>query len=129
MGNEETLRKAFLAFDTGDMDTFWSAISDDVTMHWPGRSPLAGDHVGREQFAQLVDRELEIMKGGGWEGQYDDILVNGDRCVVLERGHGWLADGRTIDVRIAIVCDVKDGKIVEMWEHPFDLYAWDEFWS
>jgi ketosteroid isomerase-like protein len=37
--------------------------------------------------------------------------------------------GRELDVNVAYVCHVKDGRIPDLWEIPADQTAWDAFWS
>ena len=54
--NVATMRRAYGAFNTGDMDTL-TELMDETVWHLPGRSPMAGDYQGRgatlEYFGQL----------------------------------------------------------------------------
>ena len=38
-------------------------------------------------------------------------------------------NGKQLDVDVALVFELKDGKVIDGREHFHDLYAWDEFWS
>jgi ketosteroid isomerase-like protein len=38
-------------------------------------------------------------------------------------------NGKTLDAYCCIVFELKDGRATDGWDHFYDLYAWDEFWS
>jgi ketosteroid isomerase-like protein len=38
-------------------------------------------------------------------------------------------DGRHLDVTVVHVIHVRDGKVAEVWVHPRDSNALDEFWG
>jgi ketosteroid isomerase-like protein len=42
--NEELARRGYDAFARGDMDTLRELFDPEIVWHFPGRSPLAGDH-------------------------------------------------------------------------------------
>jgi len=42
------MRRAYDAFNTGDMDTL-TELMDETVWHLPGRSPMAGDYEGPGQ--------------------------------------------------------------------------------
>jgi len=44
--NVATMRRAYDAFNTGDMDTLTELMNETV-WHLPGRSSMAGDYEGR----------------------------------------------------------------------------------
>ena len=52
--NAETVRRGYEAFNRGDMKTLTELFDERASWHTPGRSPIAGDHKGREAaFAQF----------------------------------------------------------------------------
>ncbi len=38
-------------------------------------------------------------------------------------------EGRTLEDREVLVCHVRDGKVVEVWQYVQDQYTYDEFFS
>ena len=46
--NAAIVRRGYEAFNRGDLKTLTELLGDNVSWHTPGRSPLAGDVVGRE---------------------------------------------------------------------------------
>jgi hypothetical protein len=52
--NAEIVRRAYEAFNTADMEALTETFDESACWHTPGRSPLAGDHEGRDAvFAQF----------------------------------------------------------------------------
>ena len=45
--NVDLLRKAYTAYNQGDLDGFWQACREDFTFHVPGRSGIAGAFTGQ----------------------------------------------------------------------------------
>lgn len=126
--NAETVRRGYEAFNRGDMKTLTELFDERASWHTPGRSPIAGDHKGREAaFAQFG------RYGGETKGTFkatllhvlksDDGRVVGIHRNTAERG------GKHLDVGCCIVFEFKDGRVIDGREHFFDLHAWDEFWS
>jgi hypothetical protein len=125
--NVELVRRGYAAFAAGDMATVSELFADDIVWHWPGRSALSGDHVGKEavfrMFAKLA--EMAVLRQ-----EIHDVLANDEHAVVLVRNHAERSDGRTFDDRQAHVWHVRDGKAVECWMMgEGDQAAADAFWS
>lgn len=125
--NEELLRKGYDAFGRGEMGTLQSLLAEDIVWHFPGKGPLAGDYKGIGEVMAWVGRSAELT-GGTLRMEVHDILANDEHGVALtrvtaERGGKRLADNS------ATVFHIRDGKAEEVWIHPGDLYASDEFWS
>jgi ketosteroid isomerase-like protein len=125
--NAETVRRGYAAFNSGDMKTLTELFDEGATWHTPGRSPIAGDHKGREAiFAQFGRYGGET--GGTFKAallqvlKSDDGRVTGIHRNTAERG------GKRLDVGCCIVFEFKDGRVIDGREHFYDLYAWDEFW-
>ncbi len=60
--------------------------------------------------------------------QLIDVLANDVHAVALCRGHGTRA-GRTLDNPTCLRMRLANGRIAEIWEFMWDLYAVDEFWA
>jgi ketosteroid isomerase-like protein len=126
--NEDVVRESFAAFEGGDMDAarkYWT--TDDFRYHVPGRSLLAGDYEGQEQMLQFMARLAELT-GGTFSGELHDVLANDEHAAVMMTIRGERA-GKQLNHNVVLVYHFRDGKITEVWTHPTDLYAYDEFWS
>jgi ketosteroid isomerase-like protein len=120
-------RQGHEAFSGGDTDTLTELIAEDTLWHWPGRSPVSGDCVGRDAaFARF--EQLGQLSGGTARLEDHDFLGNDEHSVALGR---LIAsrEGKTLDSTFTEVCHWRDGKIVERWMMVDDQHAYDEFWS
>ncbi|HZO35489.1 MAG TPA: nuclear transport factor 2 family protein [Solirubrobacteraceae bacterium] len=126
--NVAIMRRAYEAFNTGDMGTLVDLFDDSAVWHLPGRSLMARDYQGREAtlayFGQLAQET-----GGTFRAELEHLAAEGDdRVVGIQRS---TADrgGKHLDVADCIVFELKDGRVTDGREHFEDLYAWDEFWA
>ena len=124
----ELVRRGTAAFNAGDLDTVSRLIGGLARWHTPGRSPIAGDYVGRD----AVVGHLARYRGdtdGTFRAEPDSLAPGGGGTVVgiqritAERG------GRLLDTRCCVVFEIRGGQLVDGREHVFDLHAWDAFWS
>jgi ketosteroid isomerase-like protein len=52
--NAEVVRRGYAAFNAADIETLSEVMPENATWHTPGRSRIAGDHIGRSAvFAQF----------------------------------------------------------------------------
>lgn len=127
-GNAAIVRRGYEALNAGDLTTLSELFGADVSWHTPGRSPLAGDVVGREAVSARLGRYL-AETGGTFTADLKRLLTDEDGRVigihhnVAERG------GKRLDVYCCVVFELERGRIVDGREHVYDLRAWDEFWS
>lgn len=125
--NGEVLRTLYDALGNGDLAAVLGLLSDDITAHVPGASPVAGKYVGKEAVAGYVGRLAELSAGTlrfephevlatdrHGVGLVKDLAERGDKRLAMNNVHVWHAT---------------DGVLSEIWIYPGDLYAWDEFWS
>jgi len=62
--NEDLIREAFAASGRGDIDALRTQyFADGVRLHYPGRSPLAGDYDGVAQVLGFFGRAFELSGG------------------------------------------------------------------
>jgi len=131
MGAEENvavMRRAYEAFNTGDVDTLTELFDKNAVWHLPGRSSFADDYLGRDAtlayFGQLAQET-----GGTFRAELRHLTADDDGHVVgIQRSTGD-RNGKHLDVGDSIVFQLRDGRITDGREHFHDLYAWDEFWS
>jgi uncharacterized protein len=127
--NEDLVREGFAAFGRGDMDALRDqTFADDVRWHIPGRSPLAGDYQGIDQVLQFFGRLAELT-GGTFSVEVHDVLANDEHAVALVTARAERAGKQQLNDNIVLTYHVRDGKLSEVWNHPADQYAEDEFYS
>jgi uncharacterized protein len=125
--NEELVRRGFEAFSKGDLDTLRELFDPDAVWHAPGRGPLSGDHPGVDAILGFFARTMELT-GGTFRVELHDALANDEHAVALYVARGE-REGRTLEDRSVLVSHVRNGKLVETWQHSEDQYAADEFLS
>jgi uncharacterized protein len=125
--NVAIMKRAYEAFNTGDMNTL-TELMDETVWHLPGRSSMAGDYQGSgatlAYFGQLAQKT-----DGTFRAELQHMAADGDNRVVGIQRSTADRDGKHLDVANCIVFELKDGKVTDGREHFEDLYAWDEFWS
>lgn len=125
--NAETVRRGYAAFNTADLKTLTELFDEGASWHTPGRSPIAGDHKGREAvFAQFGRYGGETK--GTFKATLQQVLTSDDGRVIGIHRNTAERDGKRLDVDCCIVFEFKDGRVIEGREHFYDLYAWDGFW-
>ena len=110
--NEKLLRDADEAQLAGDVEKFVGFYTDDVIVHIPGKSSLAGVYKGRDQFLELFGRFLERTPEYTFEPHA--YLADDEHGVVLLVSHFKRGD-ETLDSNDTFVCHFRDGKISEFW--------------
>ena len=126
--HEDLVREAFAASGRGDIDALRNQyFAADMCLHYPGRSPLAGDYDGIAQVLGFFGLASELS-GGTFRTELHDVVANDEHAVALFTARAGRADRRLED-RIVEVMHIRDRKATEVWIYPADLYASDEFWS
>ena len=126
--NVATMRRAYDAFNRGDLDTLVELFDENAVWHLPGRSSFADDYQGRDATLAYFGK-LAQETGGTFRAELQDMTADDDGHVVgIQRSTGD-RNGKHLDVGNCIVFQLKDGRITDGREHFHDLYAWDEFWS
>jgi uncharacterized protein len=126
--NAAVMRRAYEAFNTGDVETLKEVFDESIAWHLPGRSSFADDYQGRDAtlayFGQLAEET-----GGTFRAELQHLAADENGHVVgIQRSTGD-RNGKHLDVGDSIVFTLEDGRVTDGMEHFHDLYAWDEFWS
>ena len=108
----------------GDVDGFLSYMADDIVVHMPGKSALAGDFKGKDQFVEVFQRFMERAPEYSFEPHA--YLADDEHGVILQRSHYRRGD-ETLDTNDTFVAHFRDGKIAEMWLSTDDPYGVDAF--
>lgn len=126
--NKELVKRGYKAFNEADINTLNDLFHENCIWSTPGKSYLAGDHVGKEAvFKQFAHYGADT--GGIFKADLKHVLSCGhDKVVGLHHNTGE-RNGKKLDVWCCLYFTIKDGKVINGKEHFYDLYAWDEFWS
>ena len=124
--NADVVRRGYAAFNAADLTTLTALMSESVSWHTPGRSSIAGDHVGRDAVLAQFGRY-----GGETNGAFKADLTqvfgsDNGRVVALHHNSGE-RNGKRLDSDCCIVFEVKDGQVISAREYFFDLHNWDAF--
>ena len=125
--NEELVRRLYQSFADGDMTAFQAAMDPDVVWHSSGRSPVSGDHRGLEAVVAFIGKIMELSEGT-FTATLRDVLANDNHAVALHNGRAT-SRGKSLDEINVLVIHFSNGRISEVWEHHYDLYAVDDYWS
>lgn len=126
--NATRIRELFAAFHDRNLAKIQAAIPEHAVWHFPGRTgALAGSHVGRAAILGFLGRVVELTQGS-FRLELEDVIANDASGAVFFRGRG-ARDGRTLDNPTCLRLRIEAGRIVEVWEYVWDLYAVEAFWA
>jgi uncharacterized protein len=126
--NIENVRRGYAAFNSGDMKTLTELFQENASWHTPGRSPIAGDHKGRDAtFTQFGRYGGETL--GTFKAVLKSVAACDDGRIIGIHHNTAKRNGKQLDVDCCLVFEFKDGKVIDGKEFFYDLNAWDKFWS
>ena len=120
----DTVRHYAEAWKANDIAAVFALYHDDFTLHYFGRSPLAGDHVGKEAAIAVLVRATE--RSGRQLDAIEDVL-GGDTYAAIVAREG-VGEPLTV-VRRVFLYRVEDAKLAECWVFDEDQRFIDELWS
>jgi len=126
--NAEIVRRGYEAFNAADIEALTRLFAENASWHTPGRSPIAGDYLGRDAVFAQFDR-YGGDTGGSFRADLKQVFTADDGRVIGLHHNGAERNGKRLDTDCCIVFEVADGCIVFGREHFSDLANWDEFWS
>ena len=77
----------------GDMDILRELFDREIVWHFPGRSPLAGDHRGTDVVLGFFGRTMELTAGTLW-AELHDVVAHDRHTVGIHLGTGPGRRGR-----------------------------------
>ena len=122
--NEKVLRDIDAAQMANDEEGFFGHFTDDVIVHLPGKSALAGTYKGKQEFAELFQLFMERSPEYSFEAHA--YLADDEHGVSMQRSHYQRGDER-IDTNDTFICHFRDGKVSEFWIATDDPYRTDSF--
>lgn len=124
--HEAYFREVLEALYSGNPEPLIGAISDDYVCHTPGRSCLAGDYHGRDQF-EIKRPKMRALVGDTFRvRRIAPVCIHGDWAMVPVEVSAEAA-GRKLNVPAFGIWRFRDDRIVEHWEGNFDQHSFDEF--
>ena len=111
-----------------DRDALFAHLHPDYVCRTPGTSQIAGVFAGAqgmrahiEDMQRLTDHTFRPVHGNVFltDGQWAMVPVH-----LHARRHG-----RQLDQPAFGIWRFKDGLLIEHWENPTDMAAFDTFWS
>lgn len=120
--NEKVLRDADEAQVRGDVEAFSDAYTDDVIVHIPGKSSLAGTYKGKDQFQEVFGKFMERIPEYTFEPHA--YFADDEHGVSLQISHYRKGD-QALDSNDTFVCHFRDGKVSEFWYLAEDTDAVD----
>lgn len=124
--NIKVVQDFFAAYGTSDLDGIAAVMDENVKWHIPGRHPLSGTKIGRDEVLAF----FEQLGTAGF--QAEPIYFGADETHVVDIHRGWSnADGKpNVDTTWALVYRIENGKIVEATNLSADQDAANTFfWS
>jgi ketosteroid isomerase-like protein len=122
--NLEAVQRYAAAWRSGDRAAIGDCYHDDFTLHYFGRTPFSGDHVGKQaalttlaKFAARTNRKLISIV---------DVMAGPARAVIIAR-ESFERDGRRAEFERILIYAIKDGKLHECWVLDGDQAAVDGF--
>src|SRR4051812_14458399 len=100
MAPVDVMRRYLAAVLRGDWATGFGFFTDDVTLHVPGRSSLAGEHRGREAVEGYQRAALDRAHGARVEVELVDMLASEERVALVVRERFGLPEG-AVEIRRA----------------------------
>jgi len=126
--NADIVRRGYEAFNKADMKALTEIFHENASWHTPGKSPIAGDHFGRNAaFAQFGHYGSDTA--GTFRADLKSVATTDDGRVIGIHHNTAKKNGKQLDVDCCIVFEIKDGQIFSGKEYFYNLNAWDEFWS
>lgn len=124
--NIQVVRDFFAAYGEGDLDGIAKVMAKDVKWHIPGRHPLSGTKVGRDEVVAFFNQ----LKSAGFKAEPIYFGADGKHVVDIHRGWSNAPGKPNVDTIWALVYRIKDGKIVEATNLSADQDAANFFfWS
>jgi ketosteroid isomerase-like protein len=122
--NVEIVRKAFEAWNAGDMDAFREFYDPDIIVRPPEGWPEPGPFVGREAVMGQWEQLRETWDADEVE-PIGDFIDAADRVVVRQAWRG-AGHGPSLNMEMTNVFMVRNGRIVYQeffWDHTEALEA------
>ena len=122
--NVARIIESYTSVPAADRERIDAMFSPDIVLHVPGVSPSAGEWTGPDALTAPF-QGLAALTHGTLRVEPIHVVADDRYGFALHR-HSSVRDGRTLEVTLVVVYRFgDDGRVVEVWEYPYDLYAFD----
>jgi ketosteroid isomerase-like protein len=128
MAAVDVMRRYLAAVQRGDWAAGFGFFADDVVLHVPGRSSLAGEHRGREAVEGCLRAALDRAHGAQVEVELVDMLASEERVALVVRERFGRPDG-AVEIRRANLYRLRGQQIVEVQIFEANQYEVDELFA
>jgi len=125
--NAQYIQQVYAAFGRGDMAAVDAAYADDITQHFPGRGPLAGDFAGKGAVFEWYGRVFALSNQTFWIKP--QTVVADDEHAIVSYQAGAERNGQRREWAGVEVYTFREGKIADLWTIALDQYVLNEFWG
>src|SRR5262245_35999518 len=122
--NQDVVQRYAEAWSRGDLAAIVASYHADFTLHYFGRSPLAGDHAGKAaalkalaEVSRRTKRKLLEIVG---------VMSGPERSAIIAR-EAFERDGVMANFERVFVFTTKDGQLHQCWVYDGDQAAVDHF--
>lgn len=122
--NEKLLRATVEARRTGDLETARALMHPEILTHFPGRSPLAGDYRG----PGALNAKVVELTGNPLEIELHEVLTSDSGAAVVYTMGATRGDS-SVSWRQINHYTIRDGRIVEAWQNPYEQDLVDDFFA
>jgi ketosteroid isomerase-like protein len=112
--SEAQVRDLFGHLESGDADTFFAAVADDVRWTVMGTHPLAGEYRSKKNFRTATFARLNRVLREGVLLRVTHVITSGDWAVVELEALSTALDGKPFANRYCWVCRFDGATIVEV---------------
>ena len=124
----EIVRRGYQALATGDVPWLEEHLSDDIVWHVPGQNPLSADYRGKQEVLAFFGLTMKVT-GSTFRIELHDVVGNDDHVVAIGTQFAHGPEGEFLEGRFAQVFHIRDEKATEVWTHPEDSAAVDDFFT
>ena len=124
----DIVRRGYQAFAEADTQWMNAHLSDDIVWHVPGRNPLSGDYRGKNEVLGFFALTMKVT-GATFRIELHDVVGNDDHVVAIGTQFAQGPEGEFFEGRFAQVFHIRNEKATEVWTHPEDSAAADDFFS
>jgi hypothetical protein len=116
------VREFILRFQAQNFEGVLELLSDDVVIHESDSVPYGGDHVGKDGFIRFASMFPKVWEFGEVDDSAYRYIDGGPESAVALASFPVkaLATGTELDLRVAEIFTVRDGKITDI-----EAYYWD----
>jgi uncharacterized protein len=126
--NARLMRDFFDAFGAADRERLGELMAPGLVWHFPGHSPISGEWVGVDGLLSGI-RAIAMTLGGGNNGFELLQVLAGEDCAVTIHRDFYTADDNHLDLLYALYVRIENGRMVEVWEIPFDQSENDRYYA